>query len=69
MYLFNLLCYNRYFGGNMANKIFPFSVPASDPDGLELIQKLKKQSENTGVSFSHLVMKALKAKYNDNLRN
>jgi len=53
----------------MANKIFPFSVPASDPDGLELIQKLKKQSENTGVSFSHLVMKALKAKYNDNLRN
>ena len=44
----------------MANRVFPFSVPNTDPDAIKLVQDLKAKSQKTGISFSWMVIKALK---------
>lgn len=48
---------------------YTFSCRPGDKEGLAAITKLKEQSRNTGISFSFLVIKAIKQYTNRSKKN
>ena len=43
----------------MTDRVTSFSVPPGDLKALEQVRKLKKYCEETGTSFSHLVVRGI----------
>lgn len=52
----------------MSTKIYSFSHKPNDKKSEQAIDKLKEHSRRTGISFSHLVLKAIK-RYVEELDN
>lgn len=51
-------------GTNMASEIdrvVSFSIPPADLEARSQVKKLKDHCDKTGMNFSHLVIKAIKA--------
>lgn len=44
----------------MSQRIYTFSVPEDDTETLKLIEQIKKDCKQSGVSFTHVCIKALK---------
>lgn len=44
------------------SRVYSFSVLPSDIKTIELIEQIKMQCKQTGMSFSHFVLDALKTK-------
>lgn len=43
----------------MSDRITSFSVKPTDKEAIAALTKLRQHSETTGISFSHLVIKAI----------
>jgi len=63
-----ILLHHIWTYNNMKRQVYTFSIKENDNSTIKLVEELKLECETTGVSFSFVVLKALKM-YNEAMKN